>query len=251
MRINWQSKHANIIKNLYRLFTGRFRASKTVTKLIFKMKPHPKNRRTHWDLTTLVLKKALNKYVKDNQRILEMGTGDLAILSIFIAKRKKNVDITAVDVNPYFVKNAKINAEKNNVKLNLFRSDLFSNVNGSFDVVFFNAPYMPSDWGLKYEVTKWDKMKMESVYNRAWDGGKYGCDIVNRFLNDASKMISPKGKIMLGVNTFFIDDSRMKEMIKENNLELIAIVSSKFNPSKAYVVRDESGTKRGDGDGYN
>lgn len=234
--INWQSKHANKIKVFYRLITNRIRESNTVTKFIFNIRPYPKNRRTHWDLTTLALKKALNKFVKNNQKILEMGTGDLAILSIYIAKRNRNVDITAVDINQDFIANAKINAERNNVKLNLLWSDLFSNVDGKFDIIFFNAPYMPTNWGQKYDVTKWDGMKMHSIYDKAWNGGRYGWDIVARFLANAAKMIHPNGKILLGVNMFYIQNFKMKKMIKENNLKLISTISSKFYPSNVYVI---------------
>jgi len=234
-KITRQTK--NIIARIFnKFFLDYIQSSRRITELIFGVTPYPRNRDEHWDLTTIVLKKALNKYVKDHQKILEIGTGDLAILSIYIAKKYRDLDITAVDINPEFVINAKLNANKNKVKLNIFQSDLFSNVNSLFDVIFFNPPYVPTHNGSIYEVEKRNDIEQESIYNKIWDGGEEGCDVIRRFLQNVSKNIFPDGKIILGINTFFIDDSKIKEIVNENNLNIISIISQMFNPSKAYIL---------------
>jgi release factor glutamine methyltransferase len=204
--------------------------------MIFGITPFPKHRSQQWDLTTLVLKKALNKYVQDKQRILEIGTSDLGILSIYLAKKRKHLDITAVDINPDFVLNAIENAKRNNVQINIIQSDLFSNTKGLFDVIFFNAPYLPEECGVKYEVNKCNRMQSNIINDSVWKGGKHGFEIINRFLGDVSKMISSNGKVILGVSNFFVEDTKIKALVSKNNLQLISTTSSLFNPSKAYIL---------------
>lgn len=228
--LNYKSKPINKVYKIIKLYIDWIRSSKVLTRLIFGVKPSHCVLNTHWDLTTLVFKKALNMYVEDNQQVLEIGTGHLALLSIYVIK-KKNVNVTGVDINPAFVQSAKKNAINNQVNIDILRSDLFSNVHGLFDIVFFNAPYIPIEFGLKHgKVTN-------SMFDLTWDGGDTGCDTVIRFLRQVSSVCNANTKILLGINTFYIPHTKMKEIIHENNLKLISVVSSVCNPSKVYVLK--------------
>lgn len=189
----------------------------------------------NWDLTTLVLKKALNKYVKDNQKILEAGTGHLAILSTYLAKRK-DVAITAVDINSAFIESAAKNAESNGVCIHFLQSDLFSNVHELFDIVFFNPPYVPTELGVKNNR----ELYTNSILDLVWNGGLDGCDTIKRFLAEVSHVTHKNSTILLGVNKLFVDVSVMKKLIQEANLALASVVSSLAIPSKVYVIRRKS-----------
>lgn len=227
-----------IIKSrVRRLFSSVF-FSKLLTRLIFKVDvyPHPYHNCQNWDLTTFVLKKALNKFVKNNQKILEVGTGHLAILSTYIAK-KKDVNITAADINPAFVENAVKNTEKNGVFVNLIQSDLFSNVDGLFDIVFFNPPYVPTGRVLRNNR----ELYTNSIFDLVWNGGSDGCDTIKCFLKDVTYVTHKDSIILLGVNTLFVDTSKMKELIQEANLTLFSIVTSIGYPSKVYVIKKNFG----------
>ncbi|HDH06339.1 MAG TPA: methyltransferase domain-containing protein [Nitrospirae bacterium] len=226
-----QSKYAKIISILYPRIAPHIRASRTITKLIFKVTPYPRHRYTHWDLCTLVLKKALDKYVKEHQRILEMGSSDTGILCMYIAKKRNGLNVTGVDISPDFVENAGRNAEKNNLKITFIQSDLFSNIEGSFDVIFFNPPYNPTEWGRKYM-----RNIPEKGASNVWDGGKDSYDIIRRFLGEAPGYLSPDGKILLGTMLFFQEESRLLEIFNETGLELISTVSARINPGKVYVL---------------
>lgn len=222
-----------IIKSLKRLFSSVF-FSKLLTKLIFNVDvyPHPYHNCQNWDITTLVLKKALNKFVKNNQKILEVGTGHLAILSTYIAK-KRDVTITAVDINPAFIENAIKNTEKNGVFINLIQSDLFSNVDGLFDIVVFNPPYVPTGGVLRNNR----ELYTNSIFDLVWNGGSDGCDTIKHFLKEVANVTHKDSIIILGVNTLFVDTSKMKKLIQDANLTLFSMVSSIGNPSKVYVIK--------------
>ena len=81
-------------------------------------------------------------------RVLDVGTG-CGLLGILAARRACNV--VAVDLNPYAIRCAKENSALNGVrgKIDFVQTSLFTALNSkaSFDLILFNAPYLPSDEG--------------------------------------------------------------------------------------------------------
>jgi release factor glutamine methyltransferase len=218
------------------LFQGfkRMSSSKLLAKLIFDVDIYPYDDCTcpYWDLTTLMLRNILNRYIKNGQMVLEIGTGPFAILSTYIAKRK-DIEIIATDINPFFIENAKKNTQKNNVTIRLLNSDLFSKVDGPFDVIFFNPPYVPSSWVLQNHK----EMYTDSVFDLVWNGGRDGCDIIRRFLNEVAEITHRDSIVLLGVNSFFVDMVKMNKLIDAASLVSVSTVSSIGNPSKVYIIR--------------
>lgn len=84
-----------------------------------------------------------NLAVKEGGDIaLDMGTGT-GIIALLMARKARWV--LGVDINPIAVELAKENARINGITNVEFRlSDLFDNVSGKFDVITFNAPYLPA-----------------------------------------------------------------------------------------------------------
>lgn len=78
--------------------------------------------------------------VREADRVLDMGTGSgvNAILAAGTARR-----VLAVDVNPVAVAAARANAEANGVadRVEVRQSDVFSAVDGEFDLIVFDPPY--------------------------------------------------------------------------------------------------------------
>lgn len=223
----------SLIRRLRRPFLWVVR-SRTLTKVIFGLDvyPYPYYNIQNWDFATLLLKKALDSLVKDHQRILEIGTGHLAILSVYVAK-KKFVDVSAVDINPAFVENARKNAAINGVHIELKQSDLFSNVDGAFDIVFFNPPYVPTRYVEKYsreQITK-------SVFDLAWNGGSDGFETIRRFLNEVMNVIHGDSIVVLGVNALYLDRIEMRKLITKAGLTVVSVFTSIGNPSRVYVMR--------------
>jgi len=234
-RIHYKSKYSNIISVIYQAIVPHIQSLKPLTKMIFKVNAYSKHRYTKWDLCTLVSKKALDIYAQKNHRVLEIGPSDVGILCMYIANKIKNIDITGVDINSDFIENAIRNAKKNNLKIHYFQSDLFSNVEGSFDIIFFNPPYNPTEWGKKYQ----NKFS-EKASTTVWDGGIDSYDMIRRFLSEVSEYLSPHGKVLLGATLFFQEDSKLKEIFNQTNFDLISTVSTALNPSIVYVL-----TKKG------
>ena len=82
-------------------------------------------------------------------RILDLGTGTGAIalalaseLSLICQKKHIQLDVIGVDLMPEVVKLAQSNAEKNQLKVQFLQSRWFENVEGQFDIIVSNPPYI-------------------------------------------------------------------------------------------------------------
>ena len=116
-------------------------------------------------------------------RVLDMGTG--SGIQAVTAARKDNVShVLAVDINPA----ALIEAEKRAItygvsdKIDLQLSDLFGSIEGVFDWILFNTPYLPSEG---------------DADEASWAGGETGGEIIKRFLLEAQDYLSPDGSILM------------------------------------------------------
>ena len=78
--------------------------------------------------------------VRDGDRVLDMGTGS-GVNAILAAS--KATEVVAVDVNPRAVEAARRNAVRNGVadRVEVRHSDVFSAVDGQFDLVIFDPPF--------------------------------------------------------------------------------------------------------------
>jgi release factor glutamine methyltransferase len=125
--------------------------------------------------------------VNKGDRVLDVGTGS-GILAVVASKQAS--EVIAIDVNPYAIHCAKHNAKLNGVseKIDFLRGDLFAPLNDIeyFDVILFNAPYVPSE---ENEIDFW--------LGRSWSGGLTGRTVIDRFISQAPKHLRPKGKILL------------------------------------------------------
>jgi release factor glutamine methyltransferase len=75
------------------------------------------------------------------KRFLEIGTGSGLIA---ICAARKGAEVTATDVNPTAVENARSNATRNGVSVTFHVSDVWDRVPpGPFDVIAVNPPYYP------------------------------------------------------------------------------------------------------------
>jgi release factor glutamine methyltransferase len=78
--------------------------------------------------------------VRDDDRVLDMGTG-CGVNAILAARRSR--DVVGVDINPNAVVAAISNAERNHVadRTRFLESDVFDRVDGTFDLIVFDPPF--------------------------------------------------------------------------------------------------------------
>ncbi len=134
---------------------------------------------------------AENLNVHKAETVLDLGTG-CGILGILAAERASAV--VSVDINPFAISCAKENAKLNDLQSKIYyvQGDLFTplNVSFKFDLVIFNAPYLPTN-----------EEELESWIGRAWAGGSMGRQVIDRFIVEAPKYLKDKGKVLMMQST--------------------------------------------------
>src|SRR3989344_2557860 len=129
----------------------------------------------------------LEKYVKIYSRgnVLDMGCGS----GIQSLASKGNV--LSVDINEEAVEFCKQRG------LNAIQSDLFSNINGKFDLIIFNPPYLPKD----------NDEDPESALITT--GGKTGMEILERFFYEVREYLK---KIVLILSYLKLKNTFLKSL---------------------------------------
>jgi release factor glutamine methyltransferase len=94
-------------------------------------------------ISTKILLNFINDLNFETKSFLELGAGS-GIISILAAK--KGAVVYASDISRTATENIKLNAEINDVKINVIESDLFKNLpQQKFDFIIINPPYYQKD----------------------------------------------------------------------------------------------------------
>lgn len=87
---------------------------------------------------------ACASYCRDGDRVLDLGCGT-GVGSVFCASKAR--EIVAVDISAQAVTNARRNFERHGVtNATASQSDMFDNVEGKFDLILANPPYVEADF---------------------------------------------------------------------------------------------------------
>ena len=95
--------------------------------------------------TETLIEKTINyaKELTEPLEILDIGTGSGAI-AITLAKHL-NCHVLATDISKKAIEIAKENAKRNDVQIDFKQSDILKNIQGKFDVIISNPPYIAKE----------------------------------------------------------------------------------------------------------
>ena len=125
-------------------------------------------------------------------KILDMCTGS-GCIAIVVAK-KTGCTVTAADVSEKALEVAQKNAVANEVadKIEFVKSDMFANVEGKYDIIVSNPPYIRTK-----DIHKLDREVKDYDPIQALDGGEDGLDFYRVFADEADKFLKDRGIIAL------------------------------------------------------
>ena len=130
--------------------------------------------------TFLLLRVALSE-VRPTDRVLEIGTGSGTVA----AGLPEPSRIIVTDINPHAAVCARAKG------LEVIRTDLFAGICGSFDLILFNPPYLPTK----------PEERIDDWLEYALDGGITGREAIQLFAEGAGRLLAPGGRILLLISS--------------------------------------------------
>ena len=127
-----------------------------------------------------LLGEAVLSEVTEADRVLDMGTGS-GVNAILAASR--SLGVVTVDINPHALAAARDNAAHNGVveRIEARHSDVFSNVDGAFDLIIFDPPF------------RW--FAPRDLLEAATTDENYGA--MTRFFRQARQHLTDRGRMLI------------------------------------------------------
>jgi release factor glutamine methyltransferase len=180
----------------------------------------------HPEADTYLLLEAALAEVKPGERVLEVGTGS----GIIAAEVAGITGVVATDINPHAV----LCARRKGVEV--VQNDLFCGIRGTFDVILFNPPYLP---------TRPDE-RIDDWLECALDGGLNGRVVIESFSEQVKYVLALGGRILLLISSLtglpevrdlffkagFVSEIILKRKIEDETLYVLKIVRQQQDSSK-------------------
>ncbi|RPI77461.1 MAG: methyltransferase domain-containing protein [Desulfobacteraceae bacterium] len=132
------------------------------------------------------------------KKILDIGTGT-GYIAIRLAQ--KGCAVTASDIDRESVETARRNAQSNGVEMRIVLSDLFENIQGTFDTILFNLPIAPgasNSSGLPIQRIRMSRILTAiGVRIGLTLYGRKRSTLIDRFLIEALPHLAADGHIFL------------------------------------------------------
>ena len=124
-------------------------------------------------------------------QILDICTGSGAI-AIALAKHME-AKIMATDISPEALEIAKKNAQKHAVLIKFCQSDLFGNVNETFDIIVSNPPYIET------KTIQTLPLEVQNEPILALDGGEDGLEFYRKLVQKAGEHLNQNGRLVVEI----------------------------------------------------
>ena len=157
-----------------------------------------------------LLGEAVLAQVRDGDRVLDMGTGS-GVNAVLAATR--GADVVAVDTNPRALDAARGNAARNGAadRIDVRYSDVFSEVEGTFDLIVFDPPF------------RW--FRPRDLLETAMTDEGYRA--LTEFFRQARRHLSPQGLMLIFFGTSG-DLGYLKNLMAENGFSAHVVASDDF-----------------------
>lgn len=150
----------------------------------------------------------INKINFKNIDILDLCTGSGAI-GILLYKNNLVKTLTLSDISEEALKVCKKNLENNNIKANIIKSNMFDKIEGKFDIIVSNPPYVSKTEVLDKTVLFEPDIALYSDNN--------GIYHIERIIKNFDKYTKTKALIAVEINSY--SSNTIIELIKKYNIK--------------------------------
>ncbi len=150
---------------------------------VVALSPYNANQVYPIEADTLLLTEAALAEVRPGDRVLEVGTGSGYVAATLTSRGA--IFVTAIEINPHAAAMARA------CGLDVIRTDLTAGICGTFDLILFNPPYLPT--APEERIDDWLEL--------ALDGGENGRRVIERFAAVVLDRLAPAGRLLLLVSS--------------------------------------------------
>lgn len=154
-----------------------------------------------------------------DSRFLEIGCGS-GFLSILAAKM--GAVVTASDLNPDAIEATEKNAKDNSVHITTVYSDLFASITGIYDIIVFNAPYLPDN-----------DVHVVEKYSMQWSMQSKKGNVIERFIAGCGRHMNENSRLLLLYSSL---SGGVPEILKSNGFSFEMIESKKLDFEEIFVA---------------
>ncbi|MCL5429832.1 MAG: peptide chain release factor N(5)-glutamine methyltransferase [Chloroflexi bacterium] len=159
------------------------------------------------------------------RQVLDVGTGS-GCIPVALSVNAPDLRVTATDISPEALEVARTNVERYQLssRIQLVETNLIGNIEGSFDLICANLPYIPDGRLPLLAVSKWEP-------HTALGGGADGLRFIEPFLEQAAAKLPPHGLILAEI------DASLETAVKE-------LAKAQFPEAHIEVRKDLAGLPR-------
>jgi release factor glutamine methyltransferase len=168
--------------------------------------------------TELLVEKVLSLTENDNtlEDILDLCTGT-GCIAISVKVNNNRLNVWASDISPLAESVFSINNfSLANESITFKKSSLFDNIEGKFDIIVSNPPYLTTEETDQRMDEGWKEPEL------ALDGGKDGLDLIRIIIEEASSHLNDRGYLLIEAHPDQMEN--MKICMEENSFTDIIIL---------------------------
>ena len=140
----------------------------------------------------------IKKYFDYPIKLIDLGCGS-GCIGISIKKKLDNIDVTLLDISDSALEVARENAHNLGVEVGFIQSDMWKNVDGKYDIVISNPPYIRND-------EKIQDIVRDNEPHLALYGGLDGLDMYRKIKNGLLSHVNDKFLLALEIGDMQKDD---------------------------------------------
>ena len=173
----------------------------------------------------------LAENLKDNLKVLDIGTGSGAI-ALALAKNRPDWSVTAADISQDALELATENSKRQDLNLSFIKSDCFSEISSKYDIIVSNPPY----------ISRADEVEvglnvLHSEPHLALFADEDGLAIYRRIAEDSKDYLNDGGKIYLEIG--YKQGQSVPNLFRKNFPEKrVRTLKDQFGQDRMVVIDD-------------